>query len=315
MNRDDRTETDSSLERSCPGASPGGLVQVSDPHPSRIPTPVEPDHLEISDDLEPVPHFVGNWVPLVGDHPGAPVITTDGEQLLVLDFYPQAGIAYRQKCRTRHLTSTVSHEQATPNFTNNNFEPDENVGRGARAKADFYKLARSNELNLFVTLTYEDQPDDLHRYPSACDDMFTLYMRRVRKKLGSVPWLEVLEYGDENYRLHHHVLFPATVDPAVVSEKWTYGHVVQKTLPDTDAIGKTARYMSEHFTDSEQMRPRRNRYRAGRALYRERPLRIIGTREEVEKRLRELLPEGTDIKSWLSGHPYSSGGYSWNRIL
>ena len=119
MNRDDRIETDSSLERSCPGAYPGGLVQVSDPHIPRIPTPVEPDHLEISDDLEPVPQFVGNWVPLVGDHPGAPVITADGEQLYVLDIYTRAGIANRVRFHARHLTGTVTSEQATPNFVHN----------------------------------------------------------------------------------------------------------------------------------------------------------------------------------------------------
>ncbi len=315
MNRDDRTETDSSLERSCPGACPGGLIQVSDPHRLRIPTPVDPDHLEIDDELEPPVEFVGDWIPLVGDHPSDATITAEGDQLFVLDFYPRAGIAHRQKCRTRHLTHNVSDEQATPNFIHNILDPDEDVGRGDRARADFYKLARSNELNLFVTLTYEDQLDDSHRYPSACDDMFTLYVRRVRKKLGSFPWLEVLEYGADNYRLHHHVLFPATVDPEVVSEKWTYGHVVLITLPDIDAIGKTAGYMSEHFTDSEQMRPRRNRYRTGRLLYREKPVRIIGTLDEIEKRLRGLLPEGINFQQWLSQHPYSSGGYSWNREI
>ena len=195
------------------------------------------------------------------------------------------------------------------------FDPDEDVGRGARARADFYKLARSNELNLFVTLTYEDQPDDLQRYPSSCDEMFTLYIRRLRKKLGSVPWLEVLEYGDENYRLHHHVLFPATVDPTVVSDKWTYGDVVSKTLPDIDAIGRTARYMSKHFLDCERMRPRRNRYRAGRTLYREEPIRVIGTWDDIELELRSRIPEGSDLEPWASQHPYSSGGYTWNRLV
>ena len=304
---------DPDLEHATPGVSPGALVQILDVSIGRIPTQSDFSLFIYEDELEPPLEFVGDWIPLVGDHPSDATITADGEQLFILDLYPRAGIAYRQKCRTRHLTGSASDEQATPNFFYNNFDPDEDVGRGARAKADFYKLARSNELNLFVTLTYEDQADDLHRYPSACDGMFTLYIRRVRKKLGSVPWLEVLEYGDENYRLHHHVLFPATVDPSVVSDKWTYGHVVLKTLPDLDAIGKTAGYLSEHFIDSEHMRPRRNRYRAGRTLYRERPIRIIGTREKVEQRLRELLPEGTDIKHWMATHPYSSGGYSWNR--
>ena len=315
MNRDDRAETDSSLERSCPGACPGGLVQVSDPHLLRIPTPVEHDHLEISDDLEPIPHFVGNWVPLVGDQPGAPVITTDGEQLFVLDIYTRAGIANRLKCRTRHLPREAALQRATPNFINNIFAPEDSVGRGSRARSDFIKLARSNDLNIFVTLSYVDQEDDLHRYPSACDDMFTLFIRRIRKYVGSFSWLEVLEYGDESYRLHHHALLPESIGEQVISEKWNFGTTVVKPLPDTEAIGKTASYMSKHFLDPEPMRPRRNRYRAGRRLYREKPIRVIGTWDDIELELRSRIPEGSDLEPWASQHPYSSGGYTWNRLV
>ena len=297
------------------GVCPGGLVQRSNATPSSLSPTEELLHLGLSDELGPFPEFLGDWVALIGDAPGDPVVTSDGEQLYVLDVYPHAAIAQRHKCRTRHLQSTSSLQQATPNFVHNVFDPEVDVGRGPRAKAELIKLARSNELNLFVTLDYADQPDDLHRYPSACDDMYTLFMRRIRKQTGSFPWIEVMEYGDENYRLHHHALLPDSIDIDLISAKWTYGTAVCKHLPDLDAISSVADYMAEHFTDNPAMRPRRNRYRASKKLYREKPIRYIGTREQVERALKEMLPEDTDLRSWLSEHPYSSGGYIWNREI
>jgi hypothetical protein len=294
---------------------PGGLVQRSNAAPSSLPPPEQLLHLGISVELGPFPEFLGDWVALVGDAPGDPVVTSDGEQLYVLVVYLGAGMAQRHKCRTRDLQSTSSTEQATPNFINNIAHPEEDVGRGPRAKAEIIKLARSNELNLFVSLDYADQPDDLHRYPSACDNMFTLFMRRIRKQTGGVPWIEVMEYGDENYRLHHHVLLPTSIDTDLISAKWTYGTAVCRHLPDLDAIGSVAMYMGKQFNDNQSMRPRRNRYRASRKLDREKPIRLIGTRDEVETALIEMLPEGTNPRGWLSEHPYSAGGYTWNRPI
>lgn len=301
------------LEQATPGVSPGGLVQPSEIESLPIGTPVDGHHLGNTDDVGPLDvHYVGDWSALVGDSPNAQAVTSDGELLFVLDVYLDAGVARRHRCRTRHLGFTVTRNQATPNF-NNIIYSSESEGRGSRARNDVITLARGNKLSIFATFDYEDQPDNLHKYPSACHEMFGLFLRRLRRTCGTFPWIEVLEYGDENYRLHHHALFPEEIPVILLQDKWPHGLVVVSRLPDTESIGAKASYMAKHFDDDIWHRPEPNRYRIAKAIKRERPLRLIGTRQQIENELRNQLPNQTALKEWTADHPFSSGGYSWNK--
>lgn len=307
-------ELDPHLEQATPGAYPGGLVQEPKIVNSQIGTPTGAVHLGYIDDLGPTEvHFVGSWTPLVLDEPEGVVVNTDGEVMFVLDVYLNAGVARRHKCRTRHISSTLCSQLATPNFNHIMRYPVDREGRGRRARNDVITLARSNKLSVFVSLDYADMENGQHEDACACDHMFGLFLRRLRRVIRPLSWIEVLEYGVVNGRLHHHVLLSPGVDDDLIHAKWTFGQAVIKHLNDLSAIGKTASYMTEDFEEPEVERPRRSRYRVARNIHRERPIRFIGSRDDLKAELLRHVPRGTKLKAWESTHQHSDGGFTWNQ--
>jgi hypothetical protein len=271
-------------------------------------------HLGNTDELGPLDiRLVGSWSPLISENPGDVVVSTDGEVMYILDVYSDAAIARRHKCRTRHLGRYNGTQLTTPNFNHIMSDPIDRESRGARARNDVITMARSNSLSLFVSLDYEDQPDGRNEYPSGCDEMFGLFLRRLRRSVGPFPWIEVLEIGDVNNRLHHHVLMSDKTDEALIDDKWSFGHSDVKRLNNLDSIGSCAFYMTKTFEKPEVERPRRARYRVARCIYREQPIRLIGSRDEIENEIRRLVPQGVHLKEWHSEHPFSHGGYTWDR--
>ena len=77
--------------------------------------------------------------------------------------------------------------------------------------------ASLNELNCFITLTYEKLPED----GSLDKTEFQRFMKRLRKRVGPVRFYHCGEYGEKNGRPHYHALlfgydFP---DRVFLSEK------------------------------------------------------------------------------------------------
>ena len=62
--------------------------------------------------------------------------------------------------------------------------------------------AQMHDVNSFVTLTY----DNSHFTPSLRYSDFQLFMKRLRKELGSVRFYMCGEYGEKTFRPHYHAL-------------------------------------------------------------------------------------------------------------
>jgi len=304
------------LELSGMGVYPGRLVQ--DPEEQTVPTgtPQQLLHLGNSDEQGPSEvRIVGDWQPIHTVFYDGQALTSNGELLYVLDVYPRAATARRHRCRLNHLVGDDQPHAATPNFISTYSLEEEHQGRGSRARADLILLARTNELSTFVTLDYQDHPDGFHRLPQYCQHELTNFLRRIRNAVGPVAWVEVLEYGEENYRLHHHLLMNKGIPISVINQKWTNGTAVTSRLRTLNGIGKKAAYLAKRFDDTAMMRPRWKRYRNSHNLIREQPIRLIGTRYDIESALQENFAQRTTIKEWQSKHSFSAGGYQWDRPI
>jgi hypothetical protein len=101
----------------------------------------------------------------------------------------------------------------------------------------------------------------------------------------------------------------------VIKEKWTNGTAVISRLRTLNSIGKKAAYMAKSFDETLSLRPRWKRYRNSHNLDREQPIRLIGTRYDIESALKEHFAQRTTIKEWQSKHSFSAGGYQWDRLI
>lgn len=97
--------------------------------------------------------------------------------------------------------------------------------------------ARMHEDNHFLTLTY----DDSHLPPRAelRPRDITLFMKRLRKRVGKVRYLYAGEYGEENGRPHYHaLLFNCSLTVSDGFERGSYTAYQSDEIADTWKLGK-----------------------------------------------------------------------------
>lgn len=122
------------------------------------------------------------------------------------------------------------------------------------------RLARTLNCNyshrdLLVTLTYSDEGIGMlagstaEEKREAAEHQGTLWLRRLRRKMGGAPLRSVLVTSDmdgetgELVRLHHHVVLPAAVSWDAMQALWTMGDVDIRQLRQQDDLTPVAVYM------------------------------------------------------------------------
>lgn len=210
-------------------------------------------------------------------------IDSNGEILYYATISPDAGRAVLQNAQARHFGPT----QSRPPSGNRSAEF-EDRSRGYRDRRFMIDYAVVNSMCCSTTLTYEGPAPLAHD----CAQHFTNWLRRIRRH-GVCPWIEVLEAGEVNGRLHHHVLLPEDLTSTI---EWPHGLAYVDELEDVQSIRRTATYMSNSFFLPADERPRRRRYRRSiRAGINPTVEHFVGTLHQIEQQLEEL---GVDSPDW-----------------
>ena len=81
---------------------------------------------------------------------------------------------------------------------------------------------KKHSRNAWICLTYRD--DDLPLYGSLDKTHTQLYLKKLRKRVGSFRFFEVGEYGERFGRPHYHlILFGVDSNNPAIKECWRYG--------------------------------------------------------------------------------------------
>ena len=152
------------------------------------------------------------------------------------------------------------------------------LSRARRARRIVVDLSVTYQLNRFVTLTYQEEPDveRLHR------DL-RLYVRRLRHRYPNLGWIAAMQRGAEKGRPHIHMLLPTCAGSQVVSEQWHHGLVDVSTTRSIKTLRKAATYLCHDFDLPAEERLTAHRYFKARHLVLEQSELLLLTMQEMNE--------------------------------
>ena len=119
------------------------------------------------------------------------------------------------------------------------------------AEAKLRRLLHTNftEADLFVTLTF----DDAHLPPSVEDAQKQTqnFLRRLKRRCTGLKYVYILEKGQENGRIHIHMVISGGLDEEDLAVLWGMGKVKAAPLEfNEDGLAALAKYFTKGDTDN-----------------------------------------------------------------
>jgi len=253
------------------------------------------------DDMRPdlIGRFGNNIIQLPPDEGGWCVCAT-GERLLYVVFRPEAGRASVQNAQLRHLDPEGSG--LSPRGVE--FASSTGQSRDSRSARSVIDFAVTIRLTRHYTLTYADEPDT----PGGGAHEFEKFVRRARRSHGPFPWVQVVERGEDNGRLHHHVLTIDSLARRAVSNLWGNGHVLHSRARTASGIRRMAGYLCKTFRTPPDDRLGAHRYRVSRYGMRPKAYGMVVTEAELQTMLCQLASGGS--YPWYPSEPVPFHEYS-----
>ena len=242
----------------------------------------------IYDDIKPnITRYFGNNIIQLPQEMGGWCISDTGERLLYVVFHPEAGRATVQNAQRRHLESVdldvhQGHDVAA-------YPPSVSQSRDLRSARTVIDFAVANHLVRHFILTYAAEPDTT----TTAAHEFEKFIRRTRRKCGQFSWVQVLERGNSNDRLHHHLMAGRGLRSRDVEKLWGHGFVLHKQVRTVTGIRKTAGYLCKTFRTPESDRLGRHRYRVSRHGVRSRARGMVVTEAEYQAIIEQIAPDGS----------------------
>jgi len=257
----------------------------------------------IYDDIAPnIERHFGNNIIQLPQELGGWCFSETGERLLYVVFHPEAGRATVQNAQRRHLGNVDLIPQQNHALTA--YPPSVSQSRDLRSARTVIDFAVANHLVRHFILTYEEQPDTT---VTAARE-FEKFIRRTRRKCGQFAWVQVLERGELNDRLHHHLMAGGGLRPGDVETLWGNGFVLHKQLRKVTGIRTTAGYLCKTFRTPECDRLGSHRYRVSRHGVRPRARGMVVTEAEYRAIIEQLAPAGS--YDWYPDDPVAFHEYS-----
>lgn len=220
--------------------------------------------------------------------------------------YREAGRATVHRARQQPETivePTIRHLPVTG-------RPYQNT-RSITARRTFIDFAVANQLSRMFTLTYRTAPNA----PVDALTTFDKFIRRLRRQHPQLVWLQVVERGARNHRLHHHLLTTTDLDHQLTHRTWSQGRVHLADRNTLFGIREQAGYLCKNFDRPASDRIGTRRYRRSRNGISPQPEHHLVTAAELELLLAETAPDG-HVK-WYppAGTPFHEWTAYWDPLI
>ena len=220
--------------------------------------------------------------------------------------YREAGRATVQRALQQPETtveSTIQHLPVT-------HRPYENT-RSITARRSFIDFAVANQLSRMFTLTYRIAPNA----PGDALSTFDKFIRRLRRQHPQLVWLQVVQRGARNHRLHHHLLTTTNLDRQLIQHTWARGRIHLQDRNSFYGIRQQAGYLCKDFElpASERIGPRR--YRRSRNGISPQPEHHYVTAAELDLLLADTAPDGYEKWYPPAGTPFHEWTAYWNPLI
>ena len=181
--------------------------------------------------------------------------------------------------------------------------------RGRRARKGVIDFAAANNLRRSMTLSYADEPDSV----DASEHEFSLFVRRLQRRIPEPVWLQVTQRGKRHGRLHHHMLVTPDISKQLITETWQRGRVWQYTRSTIRGLRQQAGYLCADFDLPADKRLQDNRYRRSRTGITPTRQAFIIRQSELNDFIASLTPDGHH-DSWYPppGTRYHEYTASWD---
>lgn len=216
---------------------------------------------------------------------------------------------------------TVKNEAAENGITNNNenilketaerseesIEHSKSVSL-SRSKNSIYNIARSNEWQWFITLTFERNNTDASDYDMITCRLHTFMNNLQKRKCPDMKYIIVPELHDDKINYHFHGLlsgvdnlrfcfsghFDKNDNPVYNILDWKYGWTTATQVKDSD---KASSYITKYITkDTDLKLKNKRRYMCSRNIERAKPSYHILDEEEFLQTYSDRITWAKNIK-------------------
>jgi len=228
------------------------------------------------------------------------------DQVFDVVIYREAGRATIQRTRQQTVTAVepnIRHPLVTG-------RPYQNT-RPFTARRKFIDFAVANQLSRMFTLTYRTAPDA----PVDAITTFDKFIRRLRLQHPQLVWLQVVQRGARNHRLHHHLLTTTDLDRRLIQHTWARGRIHLQDRNSFYGIRQQAGYLCKDFELAASERIGTRRYRRSRNGISPQPEHHYVTAAELDLLLADTAPDG-HLKWYPSaGTPFHEWTAYWNPLI
>ena len=227
-------------------------------------------------------------------------------QMFDLVIYREAGRATVQPARRRPGTLTAPNRHQYPCRRLSRLNT-----RVFTARRTFVDFAVANQLSRMFTLTYATEPVAASDAVTAFDK----FIRRLRRQHPRLVWLHVVQRGEHNHRLHHHLLTTPDLERQFTQQTWARGRKHLRDRATLYGIRRQAGYLCKDFDLPASERIGTRRYRRSRNGISPQPEHHYVTAAELDLVLADTAPDG-HVK-WYppAGTPFHEWTAYWNPLI